>query len=125
MSAGAKGELSVRGYEIVKFLIEKGADINIRDNKGNTLMHYSVLPYGNNPLVIDLLLKKGMDVNGRNRDGETPLHTVSTMEGVELLIKKGADINAKDEKGRRPLELAIQKNDLNKAHVLKEHGAKE
>ena len=120
-----KTEVGTCGYEIVKFLIEKGADINTRDNKGNTLMHYSVSSYSSRQKVIALLLAKGLDVNGRNHDGETALHTVSTMEGVEVLIKKGADINAKDEKGRTPLALAIQENDMNKAYVLKVHGAEE
>jgi len=88
-------------------------------------MHYSVSPYSSRQKVIALLLAKGLDVNGRNHDGETALHTVSTMEGVEVLMKKDADMNAKDEKGRTPLALAIQENDMNKAYVLKVHGAEE
>ena len=133
MSAGSIGEESVRGYEMVKFLIEKGGDIHIRDNDGNSLMHYSVLPYGSNFHVIDLLLKKGLDVNSRNHDGETPLHrlsetinqTTSAMEGlVKLMIKGGADINARDGNGKTPLAMAEQKKQWIKAYVLEELGAK-
>jgi ankyrin repeat protein len=56
--------------ECVRLLAEAGANINARDNRGNTPLHKTFLTD-----VEEELLKLGADVNARNDDGETPIFT--------------------------------------------------
>ena len=88
----------------IKFLIKKGADINITNKEGQTPLHY-ILQKGNSTLIQEIgpFIIKKTDVNIKNKKGETPLHLAKTIDTVQLLIKKGANINAKDIQGRTPL----------------------
>jgi ankyrin repeat protein len=92
---------SVREGKIdkVKDLIEKGADINAKDNNGMTAL---MLASKNNRKeiveLVELLIKNGADVNAKDIYGRTALMIASVnghKEIVELLIKNGADVNAK------------------------------
>ena len=85
-------------FEVVKFLISKGADIKMNRN-GVTALHNAAI-YGGNLDVINLLLNKGADINAKTRSGETPLnYAVSGKQKkiAELLIKKGGEINLKNQ----------------------------
>jgi ankyrin repeat protein len=76
MSAADNGS-----YNSVKFLLDKGALIDLQDDKGNTaLMKASYFPDGfdqNEKLtkefgkVIKLLIERGADVNIKNKEGKT------------------------------------------------------
>lgn len=90
--------------EIVEELINAGADVNARNAKGLTALHFAYIP---EPLKI--LLKAGAKVDVRNEDGETHLMTLCsssqtvTTECIELLLSSGADVNARDADGRTAL----------------------
>jgi ankyrin repeat protein len=57
---------------IIVFLIEKcGFDINSKDNKGNTALHWAV--YMDSRQSIDFLVYYGIDMKIKNENGETPL----------------------------------------------------
>ena len=75
--------------DVVKFLLDQGADPNVVENSGDTPLHYAA-SWG----FVDcarLLLSRGAEVNMRNRDGQTPLSRVSAPkpEIVELLRRHG------------------------------------
>jgi len=112
--------------EIVELLIEKGADINAKDDYGITPLFLALRYSMNNEtlysdlegfltvrkdsqIIINLLIEEGADINVRTHDGFTPLHVAAKgfKKSVELLIKKGADINAKNDLGWTPLHGAV------------------
>jgi len=95
-----------RGYlRIVEFLLEHGANPNMKNNYGSTPLHYAAM-YGY-PEVVELLLEHGANPNIQNRYGYTPLHFA--IEGcfvdvVRVLLDHGADPTIRDNEGRTPLD---------------------
>ncbi|MBR1604047.1 MAG: ankyrin repeat domain-containing protein, partial [Synergistaceae bacterium] len=56
--------------EVIKLLIDAGADVNARNEDGKTAL-MAAARYNQNPEVIETLVDVGADVNARNEDGET------------------------------------------------------
>jgi ankyrin repeat protein len=56
--------------EIVNYLIEKGAKLNLQNNYGNTALHYAIL--NKNFKIVDLLIKNGANEEIKNKFGFTP-----------------------------------------------------
>ena len=83
--------------EAVKLFLEKGADVNVKDNKGETPLFRC---WGKE--VTRLFLEHGAEVNIKNDAGETPLH-LSIDENTKVLIEYGADVNAKNARGETPI----------------------
>ncbi|NPB03405.1 MAG: hypothetical protein GXO39_03195 [Thermotogae bacterium] len=59
----------------MKYLVEKGADINAKDRLGRAPLHEAALR-GHLP-VMKYLIEKGADVNAKYDLGHTPLHLAS------------------------------------------------
>ena len=71
---------------IIVFLIEKYfVDINSRDNKGNTALHWAV--YKNSKQAVDYLIYYNIDINLKDNDGETALG-IAISKGNSYLIKR-------------------------------------
>jgi len=68
--------------ETVRLLIEKQADLNIKNNDGVTALH--VAAFFGYPEIVELLLEKGVDTTIRNNRGETALYTVAAPWSPEL-----------------------------------------
>jgi ankyrin repeat protein len=135
----------------VKTLIKKGANVNARDDFGNTSLQFAskrdiaillisagasvdernddfeMTPLFNVPAdVAALLIAKGADVNARARKGVSPLAWAVYWDQkgkIELLISKGADINAKDDDGKTPLHIAANWDKRELAALLIAKGA--
>jgi ankyrin repeat protein len=76
--------------EVVKFLISKGANVNLADEGGGTALIYTV--WKGNKEIVALLLEKGADIYARTRDGRTPL-SVAKQYGhtdIEQMLKAAA-----------------------------------
>jgi ankyrin repeat protein len=111
------------GIETFRFLLDHGANVNIRDKDGPVLLQ--VLEGGNFDIV-RLLLQHGADVHLSYEDGKTPLMQIAQMGDEEFareLLRRGADINARDKEGKTALHYAARDCDLIVGFLLK-NGAK-
>ncbi|XP_071037934.1 serine/threonine-protein phosphatase 6 regulatory ankyrin repeat subunit B-like [Parasteatoda tepidariorum] len=91
--------------KMFELLIEKGANINARNNIGKTLLHSAVLSEEDE--IVELLLKKGADVEAKDCFGSTPLFAARSKKVFELLTAKGANINVKCSNGLTLLHYAL------------------
>lgn len=75
----------------VRFVLDRGVDIDAADACGWTALHRAVLY--NRPEIIELLLSEGADLNVKDNDGRTPFWLAKERRQdriVELLRKHGA-----------------------------------
>ena len=111
--------------EVIRKLIEGGADVNAKDCNGGTPLHYAAR-YNSSPEIIKLLIDKKANVNAENNNKETPLHYAglnSNPEVVRVLIEEGADINAKDGQNATPLHYAVRSTNPGATKLLLAGGA--
>jgi len=91
----------------IRFLAQKGANINARNNKGETpLQLASNLGFAEG---VETLLKLGARVDEPNSTGETPLIAATHRKDAALarvLLKAGADPRRNDNSGRSALDYA-------------------
>lgn len=89
--------------DMLKLLIENGADIHQKDFAGQTALHRAALtPKGGTLELIKYLIAQGADVNAKDSEGNTPLfiaYAVKNDEVVNLLINSGADTTIKNNLG--------------------------
>jgi ankyrin repeat protein len=100
--------------ECVRLLAQAGANVNARDNEGNTPLHETFLTD-----VEEELLKLGADVNARNKDGETPIFTTVDNDAIPLFIEYGADLTIRNNKGETVVEAAKEKGPLRQEALRK------
>ena len=78
------------GLATLRLLIERGADVNMRDNRGWTAL--TTAAYRNHPGVIEQLLAVGADPAPTDKEGRTPLsiaRSKGSMDAADLLISRG------------------------------------
>jgi ankyrin repeat protein len=119
-------EAVLRGQiDVVRLLLNSGADPNTRTTQGSTLLHDAALK-GHLEMAA-LLLDRGAKVNLPNAAGATPLHDAALGGSVPvaaLLIARGADVNARDkESGATPLHNAASWGRREAAEFLVKKGA--
>jgi hypothetical protein len=91
--------------EIVRKLINAGAQVNAQDGMGKTvLMHAAQC---NHVQTVEVLLNANADVNACDKEGKTPLMVTSSKEIAKALLDRGADVNAKDNQDQTALFYAI------------------
>ena len=98
-SAAASGDLD----EVKRLVLDCGVDPKIKDEEGDTPLHYAALE--GHLDIVKLLLEHGADPNVKDGFGETPLH-FAALEGhldvAKLLLEHGADPNVQGVEGNAP-----------------------
>jgi ankyrin repeat protein len=86
----------------VKEYLDFGGNVNVKDEPGNTLLHWAVNEdfQGSHREMVELLIANGADVNAVDNIQVTPLHMASNKGTAAILISKGANVNSKDHEGR-------------------------
>lgn len=100
---------------IATFLVACGADVQARNRRGATPLHYAAdanLDAADaQGETVAALLAAGSDPNARDRDKTAPLHRAArtrAVRAVEALLRGGADVNLANGSGSTPLHLAVQ-----------------
>ncbi len=95
---------------VIEALIEAGAEVDARNDCGNTPLHEAAR-VSSAPAVIEALIAAGADPDARNRIGATPLHKAAgripgTPSVIGVLARAGADADARTVDGYTPLLIA-------------------
>lgn len=99
------------GQQKLEMMIPFGADFNIQDIYGNTVLHFLLhrmhLGIGEYR-ACEMLLQNGADPDIQDNEGNTPLHVASQKEQVymekdvvALLLKNGANPAIKNKEGKK------------------------
>lgn len=94
---------------VISSLLDRGADINARTNKGVAPLHKAVEKECMS--VMNFLLDQGAEINIRTNKLMTPLHIAVERESLGMMIRLiqcGATIDAKMNKGIAPLHMAVK-----------------
>jgi ankyrin repeat protein len=132
---------SVRGFvQLVKELVENGADTEVGDNDDMTPLHFAcglgnlavvnelLSPSDSNGAATSILGKRksqgGANINAKDIFGDTPLHEASAgghVVIVKALLSGGAYILAADNQGVLPIHVATSQGHSEVSKCLLQH----
>ncbi len=115
---------SVGKLEIVKWLLEKKANVDIKDKELNSVLHQAVS--GKNEEVVRLLLKAKANPDDSNNNKATPLHNLASRGSSDMarvFLNEDVKVDLIDAFGRTPLSIAIFNGNEEVGKALLEAGA--
>lgn len=105
---------------LLEFLLDKNADPNRADNKGDSALHYAARYYGSREELEMLILYDG-DINKPNNGALPPLFMADSQEWKDLFRGLGAhDIHINEDTGATDLHIAAAEGNIGKiVEILK------
>jgi ankyrin repeat protein len=100
-------------FDVVRYLAEKGADINAAATNGTGYNALTGAVAGGHTSLVRWLLESGANVNYRYGAGYSPLLTAAAnghREIVRQLLEHGADVTAQTIDGKTALQIAEERN---------------
>lgn len=126
--AGVKEEIPndrlSQHFEIMKILVENGADVNKLTHYGFAPLHLAA--QSGLSLFISYLIEKGADVHLQNANFYVPLHAAAdagAYDAAKLLLKAGANASSADNYGFTPLIGSVLSGEIRLIHLLMDFGA--
>jgi ankyrin repeat protein len=107
--------------EIVKLLLERGANVDVVDQNGDNALMITTSVYQGSPEIVQLLVAKGINLDTQNKKGTTGLMIAASSgktDIVNLLLDKGANLNLVDLNGETALDHAIADGQIELAKSL-------
>ncbi len=128
--------------DIVKLIINKGADVNAREIRGKRTALVLAI-YAGKIDMAKLLLSKGADIHTKDKDGDGVILAALPVESksiffarpvagkkrnetsgiLDLLIAEGANINMVNNHGKTPLIVVIKNKEVKNVQLLLSRGA--
>ena len=99
----------VGNVEAINALLNAGADHNIADTEGHTVIHYAVIGSCNKE-TLQAICDYGADVNAANKDNVTALMIACSrrnVEAINALLNAGADSNISNNMGLTCIDHAV------------------
>ena len=114
--------------EKVASFLEKGADPDMRNKKGDTLLNIALSSETISPKIVELLVENGAHLNYVSSDRVTPLMCAVynihvPTETVSYLLQAGASVYSRDTYGQTPLLYATGREDIALVDLLLTYGA--
>jgi len=109
--------------ELARFLVLKGADVNLASKNGFNVFPIHSAVAANNFDITKMLLDNGAYPNVCQKAGLAPLHTAAQLGNIELIIlllEHGAEVSLRMEGGKLPADLAAEKGFHEIAEILRE-----
>lgn len=96
-----------RRERVVRLLLERGANDQVRDGEGFTMLHTAAKAA--NPYIVSLLLQRGAELEAKDSWGRTPLHMAFCGRSklvIRRLLDSGADLAIVDDMQMTPVDYA-------------------
>lgn len=95
--------------KLIKKIIDKGVNVNYKDDKGNPPIYYAMQK--DNDEIVDILIKAGADINYINKDG-LPFIVITAYynspKTMKLLIDAGVDVNYKGKSKKTAIQIVFE-----------------
>lgn len=109
--------------EIARFLVLKGAEVNLPSKNGFNVFPIHSAVANNNYGIVKMLLDAGAYPNVCQKSGVAPLHSAAQLGNIEmiiLLLEHGAEVTLRMEGGKLPADLAAEKGFSEIAEILRD-----
>lgn len=120
ISAAARGDL-----EVTNVLLERGADVNVKDKKGYTALFHAIEAMYED-VAMAMLNQPNLDPDSRGLNGVTALMSYAwrdDTDAVRKLLDRGANVNAQDNDGDAALHGVAKSGNIEIIDMLLEKGA--